>query len=106
MTANNKCPYPQDGPGVSKEALITAEDAINEARRCLGLHVCQSCDLCRFFCPDLCITKNDAGSLFIDYNYCKGCGICAAVCPKNAIKMVTDVDLENKTMQPVLFEVK
>ncbi len=67
------------------------ETAVKEARRCLGNIRCEFCDLCRLFCPDLCITRNEnTGQIEIDYNFCKGCGICAAVCPKGAIKMVLE----------------
>lgn len=65
--------------------------APEEAGRCLGNTLCQSCDLCRLLCPDLCITRNEqTGRLEIDYDVCKGCGICAWVCPKGAIKMVLE----------------
>ena len=62
--------------------------SIEEARRCLGNTRCESCDLCRLLCPDLCITRNEmTNEIEIDYNYCKGCGICALICPRGAIKM-------------------
>jgi len=67
------------------------EMSIEEAIRCLGNNRCESCDLCRLLCPDLCITKNEmTNEIEIDYNFCKGCGICALICPKGAIKMVLE----------------
>jgi 2-oxoacid:acceptor oxidoreductase delta subunit (pyruvate/2-ketoisovalerate family) len=67
------------------------ELSVREADRCLANNCCRSCDLCRYFCPDLCITRNEAtGEIEIDYNYCKGCGICAFICPKAAIRMVRE----------------
>ncbi|MBN2033229.1 MAG: 4Fe-4S binding protein [Deltaproteobacteria bacterium] len=75
----------QTEPGLDEEA------AVEEAGRCLVNNVCRSCDLCRYFCPDLCITMNEmTGSIEIDYDYCKGCGICAFICPKGAITMVRE----------------
>jgi len=72
-------------PGLEEEA------AVNEAGRCLVNNFCRSCDLCRYLCPDLCITRNEkTGHIEIDYDYCKGCGICAFICPKGAITMVRD----------------
>jgi 2-oxoacid:acceptor oxidoreductase delta subunit (pyruvate/2-ketoisovalerate family) len=69
-------------PGLEEEA------AVMEAGRCLANNFCRSCDLCRYFCPDLCITRNEnTGHMEIDYDFCKGCGICAFVCPKGAIRM-------------------
>ena len=68
---------------------LTQEEAIQEARRCLGLSMCESCETCSLLCPDLCITRDEeTGEVRIDLDYCKGCGICAAVCPKGAIQMV------------------
>ena len=67
------------------------ETAVREAQRCLVFNNCNSCDLCRYLCPDLCISRNpDNGLIEIDYNYCKGCGICAFICPKGAISMVRE----------------
>ena len=67
------------------------ETSIEEAKRCLGNIQCESCDLCRLFCPDLCITRNEVtNQIEIDYDFCKGCGICALICPKGAIKMVLE----------------
>jgi 2-oxoacid:acceptor oxidoreductase delta subunit (pyruvate/2-ketoisovalerate family) len=72
-------------PGLEEEA------AIAESGRCLVNNPCRSCDLCRYLCPDLCITRNgETGHIEIDYDYCKGCGICAFICPKGAITMVRD----------------
>lgn len=73
------------------EGGLTEQEAVSEARRCLGLRVCESCEICSLFCPDLCITRDEqTGEILIDLDYCKGCGICAAVCPKGAIQMVLE----------------
>lgn len=66
-------------------------EALNEARRCLSLRECESCEVCGLLCPDLCITRDEeTGEVLIDLDYCKGCGICASVCPKGAIQMVLE----------------
>jgi 2-oxoacid:acceptor oxidoreductase delta subunit (pyruvate/2-ketoisovalerate family) len=71
------------------ETGLTKEEAVEEARRCLGLRTCESCETCSLLCPDLCITRNEeTGEVAIDLDYCKGCGICAVVCPRGAIQMV------------------
>lgn len=73
------------------EQGFTEETAVAEAQRCLWNTRCESCDLCRLLCPDLCITRNEVtNEIEIDYNFCKGCGICALVCPRGAIKMVLE----------------
>jgi 2-oxoacid:acceptor oxidoreductase delta subunit (pyruvate/2-ketoisovalerate family) len=62
--------------------------ALAEAKRCLANITCQSCELCRLLCPELCITKNEkTNGMEIDYDFCKNCGICVMVCPKGAISM-------------------
>ncbi len=70
---------------------LDEDTAIKEAGRCLGNRSCDSCDLCRYLCPELCITRNEkTGLIEIDYDFCKGCGICAFVCPKGAIEMIME----------------
>ncbi len=69
----------------------TDADAARAASLCLSLRTCESCDLCRMLCPDLCITRDPhTGRMEIDDAFCKGCGICAFVCPKGAITMVRE----------------
>ena len=84
----NKRSAPKASKG--RPDLLVPDQAMEEARRCLGLRSCESCEICSLLCPDLCITRGEAGEVKIDLEYCKGCGICAAVCPKGAIQMVLD----------------
>jgi len=73
------------------ESGFLKEEALKEARSCLSLWECKSCEICELLCPDLCITRDEkAGEVLIDLDYCKGCGICASVCPKGAIQMVLE----------------
>lgn len=52
---------------------------------------CKLCQMCRYLCPDLAITKDEeAGVMRIDLRYCKGCGICSAFCPEGVITMVRE----------------
>ncbi len=75
----------------AKKAPLSQKEAIREALRCLGSYTCEACDLCRFMCPDLAITRNsESGEIVIDLDYCKGCGICTLICPKGAITMVKE----------------
>lgn len=55
---------------------------------------CKLCQMCRYLCPDLAITKDEqAGLMRIDLRYCKGCGICAAFCPERVIKMIGEKEM-------------
>ncbi len=57
---------------------------------------CKICELCRWMCPDLAITKaQDEDCIRIDLKYCKGCGICAEFCPKGAIWMVLEAESQD-----------
>ncbi len=65
---------------------ISAGIAIEEAGRCFNCGLCNGCDNCRLFCPDLAVIKN--GEIrTINYDYCKGCGICVVECPRNAMSL-------------------
>ena len=53
-----------------------AKTAQEEAQRYIAYTYCDSCDLCRLLCPDLCITRDGkTNEIVIDYNWCKGCNI-------------------------------
>jgi 2-oxoacid:acceptor oxidoreductase delta subunit (pyruvate/2-ketoisovalerate family) len=81
---------PKKGFSLVESGLLKKE-AVREARRCLSLRGCESCEICGLLCPDLCITRDQkTGEVLIDLDYCKGCGICASVCPKGAIRMVLE----------------
>jgi 2-oxoacid:acceptor oxidoreductase delta subunit (pyruvate/2-ketoisovalerate family) len=60
----------------------------DEVQRCMNCGVCNRCELCLIFCPDMAIHRRDDGEGFeIDLRYCKGCGLCAAECPRGAMAM-------------------
>jgi NADPH-dependent glutamate synthase beta subunit-like oxidoreductase len=66
-------------------------DALAEARRCFNCAVCNACELCVIFCPDVAISRRPDGVGFdIDLDYCKGCGVCALECPRGAIVMTRE----------------
>jgi 2-oxoacid:acceptor oxidoreductase delta subunit (pyruvate/2-ketoisovalerate family) len=70
---------------------LAGEAAMEEARRCFNCGVCNHCELCLIFCPDVAITRREDGRGFdINYEYCKGCGLCNAECPRGAMAMTRE----------------
>ena len=67
---------------------LTPNEALSEARRCFNCGVCNQCDLCLIFCPDIAIRRHPDGHGFARSDQdCKGCGICVAECPRGAMVM-------------------
>jgi 2-oxoacid:acceptor oxidoreductase delta subunit (pyruvate/2-ketoisovalerate family) len=67
---------------------VGASLAIREAERCFNCGLCNHCDNCHLFCPEIAVRReSNPQGRYIDYDYCKGCGLCAMECPRNAIKL-------------------
>lgn len=71
------------------KGAISQEQAISEARRCFSCGVCNFCDNCRVFCPEVAISRVD-GAYAIHADFCKGCGICAEECPRGVISLIEE----------------
>ena len=71
-----------------EEISLTYEKdaAKQEATRCFNCGICNACDFCRLYCPEMAVTADNAGRK-IDMDYCKGCGVCATECPRNAMAL-------------------
>jgi Pyruvate/2-oxoacid:ferredoxin oxidoreductase delta subunit len=68
------------------ESTFSKRAALEESRRCFNCGICNACDTCRLYCPEMSVILNDAGRS-IDLDYCKGCGLCVAECPRNAMAL-------------------
>lgn len=68
---------------------LNRESAVVEAKRCFHCGVCNCCDNCYIFCPDIAVLKNEGkeAGYTINMDYCKGCGICVNECPRGAMIM-------------------
>lgn len=76
---------------------ISAGLAIREAERCFNCGICNQCDNCRLFCPDLAVVRDQSPpGRRINYDYCKGCGICVVECPRNAMTLEEEQDVEGR----------
>ena len=68
------------------EATFTINQAMEETRRCFNCGICNACDNCRIFCPEIAvILQGDERKINLDY--CKGCGICVFECPRSAMDL-------------------
>lgn len=69
---------------------LAPSDALAEAKRCFNCGVCNGCEVCLVFCPDVAISRRADGRFDIAYDYCKGCGVCAEECPRGAMAMTRE----------------
>ena len=73
--------------------MLSEQEAIAEAKRCMSCGLCFECDNCVVYCPQIAVfkvKKNQSTTgryVDTDYSRCIGCHICADVCPTGYIKM-------------------
>ena len=71
------------------KARLSPVMAIAEAKRCFSCGVCNYCENCRIFCPDVAIERTN-NSYEVNLDFCKGCGICAQECPRGVISLAEE----------------
>lgn len=71
------------------ERVMTEEEAVLEAGRCLNCGCGEGCQICKTICSVFapCISAPD--TLHIDRDVCVACGMCALRCPIHNIEMVS-----------------
>ncbi|MDD5058116.1 MAG: NAD(P)-binding protein [Sideroxydans sp.] len=73
--------------------VLSQEEAVAEAKRCMSCGMCFECDNCVVYCPQTAVSrvKKTEATLgrYVTTNYdkCIGCHICADVCPTGYIQM-------------------
>ncbi|SFV85654.1 Protein similar to glutamate synthase [NADPH] small chain, clustered with sulfite reductase [hydrothermal vent metagenome] len=95
LARNHKLVNVDNVLGNFDERLIgySAEEAQQEAGRCMSCGLCFECDNCVMYCPQDAVfkVKKDESTLGryvdTDYDKCIGCHICADVCPTGYIQM-------------------
>jgi NADPH-dependent glutamate synthase beta subunit-like oxidoreductase len=67
---------------------VSGNIAMRETERCFNCGLCNQCDNCHLFCPDMSVVHDSsAQGRHINYDYCKGCGLCVVECPRNAMTL-------------------
>jgi NADPH-dependent glutamate synthase beta subunit-like oxidoreductase len=72
----------------SFEATIgtySSDETQSEAQRCFNCGICNACDTCALFCPELAVKEHPQRHFALEY--CKGCGICVVECPRCALSL-------------------
>jgi NADPH-dependent glutamate synthase beta subunit-like oxidoreductase/Pyruvate/2-oxoacid:ferredoxin oxidoreductase delta subunit len=67
------------------EQTIDEPAALRESGRCFNCGICNDCDNCRLFCPEMAVVREEGQFREVCLDYCKGCGICVAECPRSAM---------------------
>ncbi|MGD8415045.1 MAG: NAD(P)-binding protein, partial [Candidatus Latescibacterota bacterium] len=80
-----------DNPFVEVNTGLTCDQVQEELSRCYSCGVCDGCDNCYVFCPDVAITREN-GVYTIDYDYCKGCLICVQECPRGVLSTESEAN--------------
>ena len=72
---------------------LSAEQVVDETKRCMSCGMCFECDNCVIFCPQDAVfrVKKNASTTgrYVDTDYmkCIGCHVCSDVCPTGYIQM-------------------
>ncbi len=72
------------------ESALDSGKAVAQAGRCFNCGLCNDCDNCRTFCPEVAVIAPDAVGATarrVNADYCKGCGVCVTECPRCAMVM-------------------
>ena len=95
LKRDEKVPSSEEVLGHFEERMIglSAEQAREEADRCMSCGMCFECDNCVIYCPQDAVyrvpKKQQTLGRYVatDYAKCIGCHICSDVCPTGYIKM-------------------
>ncbi len=68
--------------------VLTEEEAVKEASRCLNCGCGEGCQLCKTICTDFAPFIKETDTLAIEPEACVACGMCYNRCPNKNIEMV------------------
>jgi len=67
---------------------LTAAQAVEEAKRCLGCGCGAGCEICKDICKVFAWSMDDTGRMNCDEDKCVACGMCVWRCPNQNIEMI------------------
>ena len=73
--------------------MLTKEEAVREASRCMACGCGEGCEICRSLCKMFAYRPTDAGRLELDESACVACGMCLQRCPNKVLEMVQVSDV-------------
>jgi NADPH-dependent glutamate synthase beta subunit-like oxidoreductase len=68
--------------------VLTKEQAIREAMRCMACGCGAGCEACIDSCNKFAFSTSDDGRIEMDEEKCVGCGMCIHLCPNDCIEMI------------------
>ncbi len=68
--------------------LLTKQQAVDEASRCLACGCGAGCEICKDICKMFAWSMDPQGRVLLDEDKCVGCGMCIHRCPNRNIEMV------------------
>jgi formate dehydrogenase major subunit len=72
-------------------SVLTKEQAVAEAKRCLACGCGAGCQICHDLCKMFAYTIDD-GRIVLDEDKCVACGVCVQRCPNGCLEMVQTSD--------------
>ncbi len=75
-------------PEISKNKMLSEDEAVREAERCLNCGCGEGCQLCKTICCEFAPAVVVADTMKIQKELCAACGMCAQRCPNGNIEMV------------------
>jgi NADH-quinone oxidoreductase subunit F len=87
-TLKNPAPGKRVASFAEYEPVLTPEQAVREAQRCLACGCGAGCLICLKICKMFAYRATDGGRVELDEDKCVACGMCLQRCPNAALEMI------------------